>query len=193
MQQFLNVLIGIYHEFLLLYYCCVLLEITLTTTAAIVLLFYALPPVCFTIIISVNVQALGQSWQSQCSRIYTWSIPEKKGAGESITRICQISLSTKHVLPLDLSLVAPFIAKHGFTHSIDLYRVIQYSSSCGKIVLSCLVRGKIRILLVSYEMIYRKISNIRRTKFLNLNASRLVLSLSLPNPVKPCVRSRMKM
>ena len=33
MQQCFNVLIDIYHEFLLLFYCCVLLEIKLTTTA----------------------------------------------------------------------------------------------------------------------------------------------------------------
>ena len=31
MQQCFNVLIDIYHEFLLLFYCCVLLEIKLTT------------------------------------------------------------------------------------------------------------------------------------------------------------------
>ena len=32
MQQCLNVLIDIYHEFILLFYCCVPLEIKLTTT-----------------------------------------------------------------------------------------------------------------------------------------------------------------
>ena len=41
--------------------------------------------------------------------------------------------------------------------------------------------------------IYRKISNIRRTKSPNLNVSRLVFQLSLPNPMKPGVKSRMKM
>ena len=40
---------------------------------------------------------------------------------------------------------------------------------------------------------YRKISNIRRTKSPNLNVSRLVLQLSLPNPMKPGFKSRMKM
>ena len=40
---------------------------------------------------------------------------------------------------------------------------------------------------------YRKISNIRRTESLNLIASRLVLQLSLPDPMKPGVKSRMKM
>ena len=40
---------------------------------------------------------------------------------------------------------------------------------------------------------YRKLSNIRRTQSPNLNVSRLVLQLSLPNPMKPGVKSRMKM
>ena len=42
-------------------------------------------------------------------------------------------------------------------------------------------------------IIYRKISNIRRTEYLNLNVSRLALQLPLPNPMKPGVQSRMKM
>ena len=41
--------------------------------------------------------------------------------------------------------------------------------------------------------IYRKLSNIRRTKTLNLNVSRLVVQLSLPNPMNPGVKSRTKM
>ena len=43
------------------------------------------------------------------------------------------------------------------------------------------------------NIIYRRIFNIRRTKSPNLNVSRLVLQLSLPNPMKPSVKSRMKM
>ena len=39
---------------------------------------------------------------------------------------------------------------------------------------------------------YRKISNIRRTKSQNINESRLALQLSLPNPLKPGVKSTMK-
>ena len=41
--------------------------------------------------------------------------------------------------------------------------------------------------------LYRKVSNIKRTKSQNLNDSRLVLQLSLPNRLKPGVKSRMKM
>ena len=39
----------------------------------------------------------------------------------------------------------------------------------------------------------RKISNIRRTKFQNLNDSHFVLQSSVPNPLRPGVKSRMKM
>ena len=42
-------------------------------------------------------------------------------------------------------------------------------------------------------LIYSKIFNIRHTKLPNLNVSRLVMRLSLPNPMKPVVKSRMKM
>ena len=44
-----------------------------------------------------------------------------------------------------------------------------------------------------YHNIYRKISNIRRTKSQNLNVSRLGLQLSLCNILKPSVKWRMKM
>ena len=40
---------------------------------------------------------------------------------------------------------------------------------------------------------YRQTSNISSTKSQNLNVSHLVLQLSLPNPLKPGVKSRMKM
>ena len=43
-----------------------------------------------------------------------------------------------------------------------------------------------------YLCTYRKISNIRCTKSPNLIVSRLVLQLSLPNPMKPGVKSRLK-
>ena len=44
-----------------------------------------------------------------------------------------------------------------------------------------------------YYIAYRTISNIRRTKPPNLIVSRLVLQMFLPNPMKPGVKSRMKM
>ena len=44
-----------------------------------------------------------------------------------------------------------------------------------------------------FFLTYRKTSSISRTKSPNLNASNLVLQLSLLNPLKPGVKSRMKM
>ena len=52
-------------------------------------------------------------------------------------------------------------------------------------ILQCVPQIKIRV--------YRKISNIRRTKSPNLDVSRLVVQLSSPNLMKPGVKSRMKM
>ena len=40
---------------------------------------------------------------------------------------------------------------------------------------------------------YRKVSDIRDTKYQNLDDSRLFLQLSMPNPLKPSVKSIMKM
>ena len=40
---------------------------------------------------------------------------------------------------------------------------------------------------------YPQTSSIRHTKSQNLNVSHLILQLSLPNPLKPGVKSRMKM
>ena len=40
---------------------------------------------------------------------------------------------------------------------------------------------------------YRQVSNIRRTKSQHLKYSRTDLRLSLPNPLKPDVKSKMKM
>ena len=47
--------------------------------------------------------------------------------------------------------------------------------------------------IYSSVKIYRKVSNIKRTKSQNWNEAHLVLKSSLPNPLKPGVKSRMKM
>ena len=44
-----------------------------------------------------------------------------------------------------------------------------------------------------FQNIYRQVSNISHTKSQHLKDSRTVLQLSLPNPLKPDVKSRMKM
>ena len=60
------------------------------------------------------------------------------------------------------------------------------------------VHGKMSELIIAMQcgpvpIHTRKISNIRRTKSETLNDYRLVVQLSLPNPMKPGVKSRMKM
>ena len=51
------------------------------------------------------------------------------------------------------------------------------------------------IILLGHRLnfIYFQISNISHTKSQHLNDSRLILQLSLPNLLKPCVKLRMKM
>ena len=46
---------------------------------------------------------------------------------------------------------------------------------------------------VSIPLNYRQVSNIRSTQSPNIDVSCLVLQLSLPNPLKPGVKLRMKM
>ena len=50
-----------------------------------------------------------------------------------------------------------------------------------------------QIMIFQWFCGYHKVSNIRRTKSQNLNDPRLILQMSLPNPLKPGVKSRMKM
>ena len=51
----------------------------------------------------------------------------------------------------------------------------------------------VKLLQTCNNLDYSTISNIRCTQSPNLNVSRLVLQLFLPNPMKPGVKSRMKM
>ena len=46
-----------------------------------------------------------------------------------------------------------------------------------------------RSFITQLMAIYRQTSNTRRIKFQNSNASRLVLQLSLPDPLKPCIKN----
>ena len=92
------------------------------------------------------------------------------------------------------------------SYTVAFYFSLWLISSCGRVRLSKILLALFdaRVPLDHYIDIlktnrgarfatYRKISNIRRTISPNLNVSRLVLQLSLPNPMKPGVKSRMKM
>ena len=71
------------------------------------------------------------------------------------------------------------------------YRSIALCPS-SSLILSTQGQGSTFSFLVD-TFICRKISNITRTKSPNLNVSRIVLQFSLPNPMMPTVKSRMKM
>ena len=53
--------------------------------------------------------------------------------------------------------------------------------------------GTVHCAHLRYVRDYRKISNICRIKSPNVNVCRLILQLSLSNPTKPGVKSRMNM
>ena len=59
--------------------------------------------------------------------------------------------------------------------------------------MGCAANHAVNHLVRLEQKIYCKISNIRCTKSQHLNVSHLVLQLSLLNPLKPGVKSRMKM
>ena len=71
-----------------------------------------------------------------------------------------------------------------------LHCYVQYHVILGKvvIVLNPLAPGRFES-----NFRYRQVSNIRHTESQNLSISLLVLQLSLPNPLKPGVRARIKM
>ena len=64
-------------------------------------------------------------------------------------------------------------------------------TSYGNLCLGCRKRI-LRSTRSKTKSIYRQVSNIRHTKSQHLEDSRTVLRLSLPNPLKPDVKSRMK-
>ena len=68
---------------------------------------------------------------------------------------------------------------------------------CSSLTMTKLMSGdnkyEIHGVLWTFNYTYRQVSNIRRTKSQHFKDSRTVLQLSLPNPLKPDVKSRMKM
>ena len=75
-------------------------------------------------------------------------------------------------------------------HEVQIW--IQYSSMEYSMHLVC-IHGVALPCIYIWKDMYRKITNTRRTKFQYLNDSHFVLQLSLPIPLKPGVKLRMKM
>ena len=77
---------------------------------------------------------------------------------------------------------------------LDLWDTCHNNYKYFEVRYSCIGQGKKNDTLAGYEdTTYHQISNIRPNKSQNLNVSRIVLQLSYRNPLKPDVKSRMKM
>ena len=79
------------------------------------------------------------------------------------------------------------IAYFFMSHVASMFSIVAGSSDAAS------VRSVTGLILAEEILLYRKVSNIRRTKSQNWNDSHLVLKLSVPNPLKPGIKSRMKM
>ena len=91
----------------------------------------------------------------------------------SLTQVDKISCSKYDVYVL-------LIRFHSCRYVLPLYHWVQVFYPCNA---TCIF-GR-------HE--YHQFANIRRTQFQDINVSRLVMLLSLPNPLKPCVKLIMKM
>ena len=71
--------------------------------------------------------------------------------------------------------------------------VVVLTNACSCVLSDSLEFVSIQPVPYIYIYIHRKVSDIRCTKCQNLNESHLILQLSVPNPLKPSVKSIMKM
>ena len=74
--------------------------------------------------------------------------------------------------------------------NFNIHKMIVATTAAGKVWQDNTGNSSYRMVLC---ILIHKFYNIRCAKSQNLNDSRLVLLLSLPNPLKPVVKSRMKM
>ena len=82
-------------------------------------------------------------------------------------------------------------------HAIDFKQSISLKQADFNIFIDLYISNRIirrRLVSMAWASVaYRQVSNIRRTESQHLKDYRTVLRLSLPNPLKPDVKSRMKM
>ena len=72
-----------------------------------------------------------------------------------------------------------------------MYQLIHWNEKVGNVISFGIDRQMSAAWVVKY--MHHQVSNISHTKSQHLKDSRIVLGLSLPNPLKPDVKSRMKM
>ena len=107
----------------------------------------------------------------------------------SIHTLIQISLN---FIPRVQSATISAVSGYGLYCTYRRKTITQIN--IGLVLLWCMASLSLSLNELSHPKFrYRKVSSTRRTKSQNLNDSRLVLQLSLPNPLKPCLKLRMKM
>ena len=120
--------------------------------------------------------------QSSLTKI-SWEINYLNFIQISRDKKVYISLLLLWRLPFQL-LLLKWLCKYGW---------LNWSHGCPRCDLHTLIINWNHIDESTSEIqTYRKVSNIRRAKYQNLNDSRLVLQLYVPNPLKPSVKSIMK-
>ena len=124
-------------------------------------------------------------WNSQVDEDYHWCTFEKTGLITVKYFIYQESTQLQWYVGNSVVMNWYQRKKIFFFNSVDMSSVKQVEANMAGIV------GHLAM-TVTAILHYSNISNRRRTKSPNWNVSRLVLQLSLPNPMKPCVKSRMK-
>ena len=97
-----------------------------------------------------------------------------------------IDLCTRLYCTVDFRHSRPFCTNHGYSSNYKCW--LDHIFQCFRLAAS-----NIASYWPHYIGNYRKTSSISRTKFQNLNVSRLVLQLSLLNPLNPAAKLRMKM
>ena len=104
-----------------------------------------------------------------------------------LCRALWLSFSTYTVYWTNSFLPVVWVAMAHMQHHSNVMMLMGYhcNEKCGTSYDLCVVSPS--------RTQYRNISNIRCTKFPNLNVSHLVLQLPLPNPFKPSVKWIMKM
>ena len=112
-----------------------------------------------------------------------------KGTGKNRWKCTTTCLAVAHVLCSTVTLIE-------ILHGIELdtiWNMVHFEPSGVNLELFQVHSRRLKVKQYPMWVNYHKISNISCTKSKNLNDSHLVLQSSLPNPLKPGVKSRMKM
>ena len=132
------------------------------------------------------------SFKPQCVNPWTRSIP---WLGMSVNMILILNVYNAFILVFIWSELQKPVVFHcqEITWTANILYILWEIISMSRVM--DLLPGYLyyRLIATQHKGEYRKISNISRTKSPNLNVSRLVLQLSLLNPLNTGVKSRMKM